>query len=1381
MAIKIKFDSVHNPELPTMVLMKKSGEKLGLLNPKNVVLKEDLNNPSEISFCVYKYADGKKEELWDKIQDFKLLWCVEWNICFEISVDIEEQNETIKNIHCTELCQAELSQIMLYNIEINTESDIARKDYKNPTILYNFETLSESLLHRIMEKAKHYRVVHVDSTIARIQRTFSFNNISLYDAFNRIAEEIGCIFIFNSSIDEGGNISRSISVYDLESNCIECNHRGQFTGVCPECGSINIKEGYGEDTTIFIDVEQLADNIRLTTDIDSVKNCFKLAGGDDLMTATIRNCNPNGTDYLWYISEETKEDMSEELVRKIEAYDTLYQSYLNNHTYQLDAEILQEYNDLVRKYLVYDDNLEEIPTVINNYPSLMKVYYNTVDLDLYLSSRLMPDAKLSDTSAEKQVELLVPRNISPAATTNISYISVATANSVVMQIAKAVTDSRYKVEIVDSSLTKGTSYCTWVGSFKVTNYSDENDSATGSPVTVIINDDYKRFVEQKLARILHDKETKDLSITGLFNMPFASFKKELQKYCLNSLTSFHDACQACLDILVEQDISNDSTWANQSPNLYDDLYLPYYNMLQAIEAEMKIRENEIAIVCGVKDTEGNIIKKGVQSYVDEFVTQTKDTLDFESYLGETLWKEFITYRREDKFENSNYISDGLNNAELFSRALEFIDVAKKEIYKSAELQHSISSTLINLLAIEKFKPLVEHFCVGNWLRIKIDEKVYKLRLLSYEIDYDNLENINVEFSDVLKTADGFSDQQSLIAKAQNMTSSYSSTQKQASQGADSNKILKGWSQVGLNTATTKIMCEATGQTQSWDEHGMLFRKYDIVTDTYSDIQMKIINSTLALTNNNWKTTKTAIGLFRYLDPETNEMKESYGINGEVILGRILLGEELGIYNESGTLKFNKDGFLITNGVNSFTVNPNDAKKLFALSNQTDDVLYVDEKGLLHIQGDGAGIDISANSAISGLSTKITANAEGLKAEIERANEAEGNLSTRITANADGLSLKVSKNGIISAINASSEKISIEAGKIDLNGAITANGYFKINKDGTMETWAGKIASFIIWDGYLYNGIGIGYDGSCGMSGGTSNGGSDEWIFWAGNGNFRVNKAGDVWLKNAELTGDINANTLRARDYIKMFTAQQSVRTILSMTDSDSSLRNYLLIGEGCTGAAICGTAEFQSTANFRGRAYFTQPITINNNQAIYSRNSSGSSVTLIYQSYSDNIWIGSSTYEPSNCYICAGNVYKQSSGSNTELSDERYKIDVQNIQNAEDFIMALSPKMYRFTDGTSNRYHTGFLAQETKDAMDKTIGDFGVYVRYSFDEETPIDADNPDTYICGLRYNEIIAPHIQTTQNHHKRIADLEEAVEILVNELFEIKEKIYGRKKLCN
>lgn len=62
--------------------------------------------------------------------------------------------------------------------------------------------------------------------------------------------------------------------------------------------------------------------------------------------------------------------------------------------------------------------------------------------------------------------------------------------------------------------------------------------------------------------------------------------------------------------------------------------------------------------------------------------------------------------------------------------------------------------------------------------------------------------------------------------------------------------------------------------------------------------------------------------------------------------------------------------------------------------------------------------------------------------------------------------KVSKNGIISSINQSSEKVSISAGKINFNGLVTANDYFQILTDGSFAATYGTLGGWTVKDGIM---------------------------------------------------------------------------------------------------------------------------------------------------------------------------------------------------------------------------------------------------------------------------------------------------------------------------
>lgn len=74
----------------------------------------------------------------------------------------------------------------------------------------------------------------------------------------------------------------------------------------------------------------------------------------------------------------------------------------------------------------------------------------------------------------------------------------------------------------------------------------------------------------------------------------------------------------------------------------------------------------------------------------------------------------------------------------------------------------------------------------------------------------------------------------------------------------------------------------------------------------------------------------------------------------------------------------------------------------------------------------------------------------------------------IQVNKDGIDMSVKKDGILAAINMSQEEIKILAEKIKLEGLITANGYFKVLEDGSIEAANGKFSGKIT----SYDGINI---------------------------------------------------------------------------------------------------------------------------------------------------------------------------------------------------------------------------------------------------------------------------------------------------------------------
>ena len=915
MAIKIKFDNNNNAIPPTLVLANRNGNKLGYIPARNIVTADNLNEYSELQFKVYKTENNTDYPLWDDVQDFRLAWCPEWDVYFEIYVEIDETNSICKNVTAKSLGEAELSQVNLYNIEINTETDISRDDYK-PTVLYDSDDPDASLLTRLLDKAPHYSIDHVDDSIKNIQRTFTFNDKTIYDAFQEISEEIGCIFIFDSSDDEG-KPARKISVYDMETVCGTCGYRGVFDGdTCPSCGGTDLKHGYGDDTTIFVTVENLAESINYSSDVDSVKNCFKVEGGDDLMSATVINCNPNGSAYIWNLTDAVRADMSDELRTKLAQYDSLYADYRDTHVTTLDSNTVSAYNALVRKYNAIIDadsgikheRFNEISTSITGYPNLLNALYETIDMQLFLESVLMPGVDIGSSAADEVAKLNHLSSLQFVAVKSNNY-SLNTASNAVIALAKTYLDDGYAVKIKPGSTSLTGSV--WKGVLTVTGYSDSDDTANTNQISLTVTSDYITYVKQNLTKTLHNGVDGPSDITELFKLDQAEFIQEIKKYCLASLISFRDACQACMNILIEQN----STQNASGVNLYGTVYVPYYNKYNALQSEINLRNNEIAIVTGAYDSQGMLSVNGMQTIISDANAAIQNTLNFENFVGETLWKEFVSYRREQLYSNDNYISDGLDNKELFDRARELIEAATKELYKSSHLQHSITATLENLLFMKEFQPIVDYFCVGNWIRLRVDGEIYKLRLISYQIDHDNPASLAVEFSDIIRTADGTSDLESIVNQASSMATSYDSVMHQASKGKQSKDEMDVWVDRGLSLTLMKIMSNAENQKLLIDENGVLARQYDDITEDYDDKQLRIINRGIYMTDDAWKTMRSGIGDFVYYDPETGAEVQSYGVIADTLVGKLMLSNKVYVYNRGGSIKLDENGLTLVSTKN----------------------------------------------------------------------------------------------------------------------------------------------------------------------------------------------------------------------------------------------------------------------------------------------------------------------------------------------------------------------------------------------------------------------------------------------------------------------------------
>lgn len=1002
---KVLFNSQGIIETPTLLLQHKNFETIGnggVTNVSDLTYKNNFNDANEVSFKIHKFNDEKKHPLWDSIVDFKIIYIPQLHERFEISVTTSEEdpNDVSKSITGTSLCEAELSQITLRNVQINTETDMTNPLYDEnfPTILYrdpeeydSVENLAiwakskydylknktaypteesviarkktilkhASLLHRVLEKAPHYSILYVADTLKKLKTVheFTFDGTDILSALkDTIADDFHCVFIFNSE-------NRTISVLDLYSTCNNCGYRGDYMDECPECGSNNITNKYGEDTNILINSTNLTTQITLDSNSDSLKNCFYITGADDVINAAIANVNPNGTQYIYFFSNDTLADMPTELQSKLRSYNTLYDEINTTREYNLKADRVAEYNKVINyintKFASMskdDQDKIEYPTLTSplvGYPALTSAWYSAMDVYYSLNDSMMPVVDVDGMGLDDSITAIQAglKDLGGVAVTGIKTITQSAVKGSVDALVKTFfSASYYDMDITDSLLSdydSSTGKRTWSGTITLTSHSqmDENNQYLSKSVkiTTDVIESTEKYIEQKITRMTNRADDiKDKQITSI-KLTEDKFKEQLGYYSLTELNNLKKEFEACRDIAVDG-FTDESVDVQYNNSELKDKYVNFYSgRIVLIQDEIKTRENQIETVNAIYNTEKST------GEIQDIINSVKAELDLENYLGEELYMLWYSYRREDDYSNDNYSSTGLDDVTLIKRATELVEAAQKELYKAGNLQYSLSATMGNLLALDEFKPIKDKFEVGNFIKVGIDDKVYSLRLMSYETDFDSIQDMPVEFSTVEKVYTGYSDVQSVLDASRSMATSYSSVKDQVDKSKKITDTVNDWSDNGINGDNTQF-ANSSEQTILINKNGILGRSYDDQLDEFSLKQFKLVNNGMYFTKDGWKSIETGIGRFTYRDINGN-LVEDYGIIAKTVVGNLIIGKELQIYNEDKSIVIDENGLTINGGYLKITgeevgsdgknlaeiiIDLDTAKKLVALAQQAAD-------------------------------------------------------------------------------------------------------------------------------------------------------------------------------------------------------------------------------------------------------------------------------------------------------------------------------------------------------------------------------------------------------------------------------------------------------------
>lgn len=672
------------------------------------------------------------------------------------------------------------------------------------------------------------------------------------------------------------NYIYNFSAMDYEdmppSKCRDCNTVGHFTDTCPNCGGHNIDIGLGEALQKYSDL------------VEETRPVYETALG---------NYHHALNEYYWYKTSM----MPRTGLTRWEA----------NHYYEMTS------NEFIYVKTLPSWAYLECLSLPGGYSGSEEFDATTV-----YDGQIIQDGtvtwkvrriKFQEGKASEQEAV-----ISNYFTSNQIYFlgnslpSMILVNNSVKNLAKIAVGSLFKVDIItgDSSYPEPHVLNNiWYGCIKITNVNDSSDvwviNDTVHPTIVMVNGktdaDYPKYLkywnQQVSSRMAKDENT----YTSIFDIDdLVLFTEELEKYSLDRLTSFNDTYSAGLEVLSSQGINDPDKMYLDTYDLYTPIYLPMHQKLQAIQAELALRDATVKYYYNDTTIQNSVGDEGqVQKYLKQ-LDSIAQQLNMEQYLNNinpTYWGLFHAYIRESTYNNSNYISGDRSDGAILDDAKKLLKIANIDLRKASEIQYTLSDSIMNLLNTEEFAPFKDKFEIGDYLFCEADDKIYKLRLIKVSYDYGSPASLNVTFSNVTRIENYFSDVKSVLDQAHSIGQTYQTTMHQVDKNAKTTGTVDEWLSDGLNTALAKIKNNNMEEV-TVDNQGVISRQYNDITETYDDRQVRMTHNALEFTENNWLTASLAIGEFPY-EKFVNGVKQEdvgYGVIGKFVKAGYVIGSQV---------------------------------------------------------------------------------------------------------------------------------------------------------------------------------------------------------------------------------------------------------------------------------------------------------------------------------------------------------------------------------------------------------------------------------------------------------------------------------------------------------
>lgn len=736
--------------------------------------------------------------------------------------------------------------------------------------------------------------------------------------------------------------------------------------------------------------------------------------------------------------------------------------------------------------------------------------------------------------------------------------------------------------------------------------------------------------------------------------------------------------------------------------------------------------------------------------------------------------------------SSLYLTANVSEYQKYSVQMELFDYAVGVLSDLATPTYEFSVDSANFIFAQEFAPFRNSLELGKAVYLLMDnQKIITPIIIEFELSFEDRENFSIVFSNRFKRHDSVNTLKDMIETSYSTSRSFDANKYIYNQVTSQASSVSKFMQSSLDAAVNSIVAAAN--------QSVLINGAGIHVGGNSNYQLRIIDSMIAMTDDNWSTAKLAIGLFATEDTGTY-----FGVNAEVIGGKLIVGNNLIIENENdyGVMQFKVDatGAWLNNAtfiLQSDSVARSAGGKiildprygivagngdLFDTEGTTVTPSFIDSNGNIELDDDGIPTNANFYLDIRDGSAYFRGTVNATSGEVGGWTLAEdylhsGSGSTYVALNASGT------NNAAYAIWAGASN--------------PANAPFYVKRDGSLFARTGTFKGAV---------SGATFKDSAGNSMMNSN-----YEFMAdylnlnginvGNGNFVVDSSGNVSMRgsitmaagssiNWALVTETNATSSAA--YQRANTAHSLAGLANEAANEAYNLAaDALWVAENnevtdreifdilTSGGTRFGIFSDSTSNRLYINANYIRSGTIDAD-IITLGSDWGGFCCAIGNDGTSNTY-GSMMYgSDDRYYFIATNagVRMQARSNGITVSANRTVVDADEIETGSDkriknsisyemdkyadFFFKLKPSFYRLNSGMSGRYHIGFIAQDVEQAILEsgiTTDDFAGLVQSSGYND--VHKEYTDQYY--LRYNNFISLNTYMIQKLYRRIEELEE------------------------